>query len=130
MKFLVLTQQGKSYQDEIEYVVIKNQDGELAILEDHIPIILHVLEGHLRFVQDKNESYLVVEQAVVEFKNNLLTVLALEAQIGQTLEKARHAFDDMKKEKLELTKKENVDFSKQERELKENITKSKAGQLS
>jgi F-type H+-transporting ATPase subunit epsilon len=130
MKFIVLTQQGKTYQDEIEYVVIKNQDGELAILEDHIPIILHVLEGHMKFVQDKNESYLVVEQAVVEFKNNLLTVLALEAQIGQTLEKARHAFDDIKKQKLELTKKENIDFSKQERDLKENIMKSKAGQFS
>ncbi len=129
MKFKVLTQQGQTYQDEIEYVVVKNQEGELAILEDHIPIILHVLEGYLKFVQDKNESFLVVEQAVVEFKDNLLTVLALEAQIGKTLQNAREAFDKMKKEKLELTKKENIDFSKQERELKENITKSKAGQL-
>jgi F-type H+-transporting ATPase subunit epsilon len=129
MKFKVLTQQGKTYQDEIEYVVVKNQEGELAILEDHIPIILHVLEGHLKFVQDKNETFLVVEQAVVEFKNNLLTVLALEAQIGKTLDNAKDAFDKMKKEKLEITKKENIDFSKQERELKENITKSKAGQL-
>lgn len=129
MKFKVLTQQGQTYQDEIEYVVVKNQEGELAILEDHIPIILHVLEGYLKFVQDKNESFLVVEQAVVEFKKNLLTVLALEAQIGKTLENARDAFDKMKKEKLEITKRENIDFSKQERELKENITKSKAGQL-
>ncbi|BCR35449.1 hypothetical protein [Mariniplasma anaerobium] len=129
MKFEVLTQQGKTYQDEIQYVVIKNQEGELAILEDHIPIILYVLEGYLKFVQDKNISYVVVEQAVIEFKDNLLTVLALEAQIGQTLDKANDAFNKMKKEKLELTKKENVDFSKQERDLKENITKSKAGQL-
>lgn len=129
MRFKVLTQQGKSYQDEIEYVIVKNQEGELAILKDHIPIILHVLDGYLKFVQDKNETFLVVEQAVVEFKDNLLTVLALEAQIGQTLEKAREAFDNMKKEKLELTKKEKIDFSKQERELKENIMKSKAGQL-
>lgn len=129
MRFKVLTQQGKTYQDEIEYVIVKNQEGELAILKDHIPIILHVLDGYLKFVQDKNETFLVVEQAVVEFKDNLLTVLALEAQIGQTLEKAKEAFDNMKKEKLELTKKENIDFSKQERELKENIMKSKAGQL-
>jgi F-type H+-transporting ATPase subunit epsilon len=129
MKFEVLTQQGKTYQDEIEYVVIKNQEGELAILEDHIPIILYVLEGYLKFVQDKNISYVVVEQAVIEFKDNLLTVLALEAQIGQTLEKANEAFSKMKKEKLELTKKENIDFSKQERDLKENIKKSKAGQI-
>ena len=129
MKFEVLTQQGMTYQDEIEYVVIKNQDGELAILEDHIPIILHVLEGYLKFVQGKKESFLVVEQAVVEFKDNLLTVLALEAQIGRSFAKANDAFNEMKKEKLELTKKENIDFSKQERELKENIMKSKAGQL-
>jgi F-type H+-transporting ATPase subunit epsilon len=129
MKFEVLTQQGKTYQDEIEYVVIKNQEGELAILEDHIPIILYVLEGYLKFVQDKNVSYVVVEQAVIEFKDNLLTVLALEAQIGQTLDKANDAFNKMKKEKLELTKKENIDFSKQEKDLKENIKKSKAGQL-
>ncbi|MCD4826659.1 MAG: hypothetical protein K8Q99_02610 [Acholeplasmataceae bacterium] len=129
MKFEVLTQQGKTYQDEIEYVVIKNQEGELAILEDHIPIILYVLEGYLKFVRGQNVSYVVVEQAVVEFKDNLLTVLALEAQIGQTLAKANDAFNKMKKEKLELTKKENVDFSKQEKDLKENIKKSKAGQL-
>jgi F-type H+-transporting ATPase subunit epsilon len=56
--------------------------------------------------------------------------LALEAQMGATLEKARHAFDNMKKEKLELTKRENIDFFKTEKELKENIMKSKAGSLS
>lgn len=129
MKFNVLTQQGKTYSDEIEYVVVKNEEGELAILDNHMPIILHVLDGYLKFIANKNESFLVVEQAVVEFKDNLLTVLALEAQIGKTLDKAREAFNKMKKEKLELTKKENIDFSKQEKELKENIMKSKAGQL-
>ncbi|MBE0701160.1 MAG: ATP synthase F1 subunit epsilon [Acholeplasmataceae bacterium] len=129
MIFKVLTQRGRSYQDEIEYVTIKNREGELGILKDHIPIIVHITEGYLKFVQDKSESFLVVEQAVVEFKENELTVLALEAQIGATYDKAKKAFDQAKKEKLEMTKRENIDFSKQERELKENIGKSKAGQL-
>ncbi|MBU1141632.1 MAG: hypothetical protein KKG64_03825, partial [Firmicutes bacterium] len=121
--------QGKSYTDEIDYVVIRNEDGELAILKNHTPIILQIKEGYLKFVRNQNESYLVVEQGVVEFKNNELVILALEAQMGATLQKARDAFNHMKKEKLELTKKENVDFSKFEKDLKENITKSKAGQL-
>ncbi len=129
MIFNVHTQQGTSYTDEISYVLIHNEDGELAILDNHIPIILQIKIGFLKFVRDKNESFLVVEQGVIEFKDNVLTILALEAQMGATLEKARHAFDLMKKEKLQLTKKENIDFSKQERELKENITKSKAGQI-
>ncbi|MCF7930243.1 MAG: F0F1 ATP synthase subunit epsilon [Acholeplasmataceae bacterium] len=129
MIFNVLTQQGISYKDEINYVLIHNEDGELAILDNHIPIILQIKTGYLKLVRDKNENFLVVEQGVIEFKDNVLSILALEAQMGATLEKARHAFDMMKKEKLQMTKKENIDFSKQERELKENITRSKAGQI-
>lgn len=129
MIYHALTQQGKTYTDEIEYVVIHNEDGELAILKDHTPIILQVREGYIKLVSDKTERYIVIEQGVIEFKNNELSILSLEAQMGDTLEKARSTFDLMKKEKLNLTKKENVDFSKLERELKENITKGKAGQL-
>ncbi len=129
MIFKVLTQLGETHQDEIEYAVIKSEDGEIAILKDHIPIILHAVDGYIKFVQKKQEIFMVVEQAVIEFKKNELTILALEAQIGKTLEKAQQAFEKMKKEKLELTKQENVDFSKLEKDLKENIRKSKAGQV-
>ncbi len=130
MIFKVLTQQGKSYSDEIDFVIIKNEDGELGILNDHIPIILQIREGYLKLVREKTENYLVVEQGVVEFKDNVLSILALEAQMGATLDKAKHAFDNMKKDKLEMTKRENIDFFKTEKELKENIMKSKAGSLS
>lgn len=129
MIFKVLTQQGKTYTDEIEYVIIKSEDGEVGILSDHIPIIVKIQNGYLKLVKDKNESFLVVEQGVVEFNDNVLTILVLEAQIGATLEKAQAAFDNMKKEKMELTKKESVDFFKLEKDLKDNITKSKAGQI-
>jgi len=129
MKFKVLTQVGKTYTDDVDYVILRNEDGEMGILNNHIPIIVQMREGYIKFVQGKNESFLVVEQGVIEFKDNELTILALEAQMGQTLEKAKAAFNLMKKEKMEFAKKENVDFSKQERELRENIMKSKAGQV-
>jgi len=129
MKFKVLTQVGKTYTDDVDYVILRNEDGEMGILNNHIPIIVQMREGYIKFVQGKNESFLVVEQGVIEFKDNELTILALETQMGQTLEKAKAAFNLMKKEKMEFAKKENVDFSKQERELRENIMKSKAGQV-
>jgi F-type H+-transporting ATPase subunit epsilon len=129
MKFKVLTQVGKTYTDDVDYVILRNEDGEMGILNNHIPIIVQMREGYIKFVQGKNESFLVVEQGVIEFKDNELTILALEAQMGQTLEKAKAAFNLMKKEKMDFAKKENVDFSKQERELRENIMKSKAGQV-
>ena len=97
MIFKVLTQLGETHQDEIEYAVVKNEDGEIAILKDHIPIILHVQQGYLKFIKAKEEIFMVVEQAVVEFKKNELIILALEAQIGKTLEKAQEAFEKNKK---------------------------------
>lgn len=129
MIFRVLTQQGKTMTDEINFAVVKNQDGEIGILDNHVPIVISIQEGHIRLEQGENVTYLVLEQALVEFKNNELSILALSAQMGQTLEQARHAFDTAKKETLEITKKENIDFFKLEKELKENIKKSKAGQL-
>jgi F-type H+-transporting ATPase subunit epsilon len=129
MIFKVLTQQGKTYSDTIQFALVKNQDGEIGILDDHIPIIIQVSEGYLKLVAKDSETFLVIEEAVVEFKDNVLSILALEAQLGKTLDNAKSAFSKMKKEKLEMTKKENIDFSKQERELKENIRKSKASQL-
>ncbi len=128
MIYNVLTQQGNAFTDEIDYVVVRNEDGELAILNNHTPIILQIREGYVKFVS-KEDKYLVIEQGVLEFKDNELNILALEAQIGDTLETAKSTFDRAKREKLEITKKENIDYSKQERELRENIIKGKAGHL-
>lgn len=129
MIFKVLTQEGKTFTDDFEFALVHNQDGELAIMKDHIPIIIHIYDGFIKLEKGKEEIFVVVEQAVLEFSHNTLTILALEAQVGPTLERASHAFDAMKKDKLEATKKENVDFSKQEKELRENIKKGKASEL-
>ena len=56
MIFKVLTQEGKTYTDEVNYAVVKNQDGELAILKDHVPIILHINEGYVKFVKESKTA--------------------------------------------------------------------------
>ena len=129
MKFSTLTQAGKSYEEDIDYIVIHNQDGELAILKDHIPIIIPISKGYVKLVIGNIQKFGVIEQGILEFKDNKVSILGLEAMFGNTLHDARNAFDKAKKDKLEMTKKENIDFSKQERELKENIKKSRAGRL-
>ncbi|MBN2268880.1 MAG: hypothetical protein V3569_02110 [Acholeplasmataceae bacterium] len=129
MKLSIFTAEGKSFNDEIDYMVIHNEDGEVAILKDHIPIIIQIQSGYLKCVMGNHLKYAIIEQGILEFKDNNLSVLALDAEVGDTLENTKVSFEKMKKDKLEMTKKENIDLSKQERELKENIQKSKAGQL-
>ena len=129
MRFKVTSYSGTLYQDEIDYVVVKNHDGETAILERHVPIILTVDEGYIKLVSGSNESFLIVEKGVVVFKNNELNVLALSAMMAKTYQKALSAFMAAKKQNLEIEKQDNMDMSKLERELRENIMKSGAGRL-
>lgn len=129
MRLDLLTEAGKIIEKEVDYIVIKNKDGEMAILKNHIPIIVPIDKGFIKCVHNSKNEFIVIEQAILEFKNNIVNVLSLEAVEGNTLLEAQKSFEKIKKEKLELTKKENIDFSKLERELKENIKKGKAGQL-
>jgi F-type H+-transporting ATPase subunit epsilon len=54
MKFSVLTAEGKSFSDDIDYIVIHNEDGEMAILKDHIPIIVQIKSGYLKCVTNSH----------------------------------------------------------------------------
>lgn len=97
MKLSVLTAEGKSFSDEIDYIVIHNEDGEIAILKDHIPIIVQIRLGYVKCVIGNQLKFAIIEQGILEFKDNNLSILALDAAMGTTLESTRDSFEKMKK---------------------------------
>lgn len=129
MIYQLLMPEGLIEKKEIDYVVVKNEDGQIGILKRHIPIILTVKEGYIKVVTSEKEEFIYVVDALVDFKDNLLTVLAIESAKGETLEKAKESYLKWVKEKTEASKKMNIDYSTQERELKESIRKSRVGSL-
>ncbi len=130
MKIKVICQTGTKFSDEIDYAVIQNNQGQMAIMNNHIPMITYVnKKGYIKLVSGTVTSYLVMSRGSVVYKENSLNVYALFVQIGKTLEEAIQAFDRAHKEESELSKKENIDYSKQERELREHIMNARAGHL-
>lgn len=129
MIYQLLMPEGLIEKKEIDYAVIKNEDGQVGILQKHIPIILTVKEGYVKIVTDNKNEFIYVVDALVDFKDDLLTVLAIESAKGDTLEEATKAYNKWVKEKTEASKKMNIDYSTQERELKESIRKSRVGSL-
>ena len=123
MTFNVLSLHGVSYSDETDFILIKGNDGELAILKNHIPIVLHIEEGFLELRLKKNKQYVYLKQALIEFKNNQLEVLSFEAQIGKSQEEARSLISKVIKEREEIAKKDNIDYFKLEKDLFEQIKK-------
>ena len=62
--------------DNVEEVVIPAYEGEIGILKDHIPIISFLKPGILKLYNSQNkEEKFYIEDGVVEFNDNCLTVL-------------------------------------------------------
>ena len=62
--------------DEVSEVVVPAFEGEMGILKDHISIISFLRPGLLRIIDSKSsEETYYVEDGIIEFKNNCLSVL-------------------------------------------------------
>lgn len=114
---------------EVDYVVIKYQDGEIAILKDHIPILLSIEEGYIRLQQEDDVLICYVLQGFLEFSNNNVTIAAYDISVAKTLEEAKEELLQDKKIREQQAKEENVDFSKLERDLYNHLKEAKAGKL-
>ena len=61
--------------DDVSEVVVPAYDGEMGILKDHISIISFLKPGIIKILSKSgNESY-YIEDGIVEFKNNNLSIL-------------------------------------------------------
>lgn len=129
MKFLVSTHQGKIYDEELDYVIVHTKNNEFALMKDHLPLVFVISDGYVKMIRDKDTLYLSVSNGILEYKNNVITIIAQEAHVGQTEESAKKHLEQLRAARLEINRKESADFTKQESELLDNLKNAKAGNL-
>ncbi len=56
-------------------VIVPGYEGEMGILKEHISIISFLKPGVIRIVSKNNEEKFYVEDGIIEFKNNSLSIL-------------------------------------------------------
>ena len=61
--------------DDIIEAVVPAYEGEMGILKDHIPIISFLKPGIVKIKSKSGEDSYYVEDGIIEFKDNNLTVL-------------------------------------------------------
>ena len=61
--------------DEVSEVVVPAFEGDMGILKDHISIISFLKPGLIRVFDGSNEEIYYVDDGIVEFKNNCLSIL-------------------------------------------------------
>jgi len=130
MKLRLIAQDGIKFTEVIDYALIQNTDGQFVILDKHIPVITSLdYRGYIKLVQQGMTSFIVVDRATIIFRDSMFDIYALHAQIGNTIEQANEALLREQKSMDNLAKSENIDFSRQEKELRENIMRSQAGRV-
>ena len=61
--------------EDVTEVVVPAFEGEMVILKDHISIISFLKPGIIKIFSKSGEENFYVEDGIVEFKNNNLSVL-------------------------------------------------------
>lgn len=129
MQVIVSTHQGQLLSDEFDYIVCKNENGEFAIMKGHIPTVSVIGKGLVRLVFKGNTIFLAVENGILEFKEEVVRIVAQGAVLGRTRESVIENLEKATNARLESNRKQSVDFTGKEKELIKEIKKANAGNL-
>ena len=92
--------------DDVTEVVVPAFEGEMGILKDHISIISFLKPGIIKIYSKLGEEKYYVEDGIIEFKNNNLSILTSSIFDIKDMEKSK--IDEMLKVAEEETAKENI----------------------
>ena len=89
--------------DDVHEVVVPAFEGEMGILKDHISIISFLKPGIIKISSKSGDEKFYVEDGIVEFKNNNLSILT--SSIFNLNEIQKSTLQDLiKKAEVEATK--------------------------
>ena len=75
--------------EDVTEVVVPAFEGEMGILKDHISVISFLKPGIIKIISKSGEENYYVEDGIVEFKNNNLSVLTSSISNIQDMERTQ-----------------------------------------
>ena len=96
--------------DDVSEVVVPAFEGEMGILKDHISIISFLKPGIIKILSKSGEENYYVEDGIVEFKNNCLSILT--SLIFNTKDLDKNKIDQITKETQKELNSEKIDDQK------------------
>ena len=94
------------FKEDVTEVVVPAFEGEMGILKDHISIISFLKPGIIKVYSKTSEEKFYVEDGIIEFKNNNLSILT--SSIFNTKDIEKNKIDEMLRKAEEETNRDNV----------------------
>jgi F-type H+-transporting ATPase subunit epsilon len=106
--FQLVSLSGTKFDGNVYEIILPTLDGEIGVLQDHMPLISVVTTGIIAVRRDSRDSdaqreYFATNGGVIEVSGNVLRVLADEADNADDINEAeaQAAFDKAQKMKAE-----------------------------
>ena len=103
---IVNPEQSFLIKDDVSEVVIPAFEGEMGILKDHISIISFLKPGIIKILSKSGDENYYVEDGIIEFKNNNLSILTSTIFNLSDMEKSKK--QDLLKRAEEETNKTDI----------------------
>ena len=97
--------------EDVSEVVVPAFEGEMGILKDHISIISFLKPGIIKILSKSGDENYYVEDGIVEFKNNNLSILTSKILNVADIDKSKQQ-DLLKQAEEEANKSEISDQAK------------------
>tara|TARA_Y100000816_G_scaffold145165_1_gene103014 strand:+ start:88 stop:480 length:393 start_codon:yes stop_codon:yes gene_type:complete len=93
--------------EDVSEVVLPAYEGEMGILKDHISIISFLKPGIIKIISKSNKDEFYVEDGIIEFKDNCLSILTSIIFDTRHLDKVK--IQELLKQAEEETNKSEID---------------------
>ena len=122
----LITPQAQLLKDEeVDMVVLPALLGEMGILPDHVPVLVQLGLGSLRYKKGEQEEEFAVMGGFVEVADNVVDVFAEGADLAEKIDEEAEN-QKIKRAKDALSRKDaDIDFELAELELKKSIARMK-----
>ena len=114
---------------EVDFVSIPAFEGEMGILPGHIPFVVQIKEGILRYTDSLKKEFFAVAGGFAEINKNEVLILAEAAEFSREVdeERARQAYQKAK-ESIAMRGKD-LDFDSAQAALKRAAVRLKLAEL-
>lgn len=85
----IITPEKVIYKDEVDEIIVPTENGEIAILPNHINLLTQVNPGELIIKKGTSQQYLAITGGFLEVQGNKISILAEYAVKAQDIEVAR-----------------------------------------
>lgn len=119
----IVTPERKVYEDQVNLVVVKGQEGELGILPNHIPLVTPIKISAVRIKKEKVEEIIAVSGGFLEIRKDKVVILAETAEKPEDINLERaEAAKQRAQERLQASK-DAIDHARAELSLQRALNR-------